>query len=549
MNIETLFEKSDFHAIVFQKYLLASGQISTDAIFSAPQFRNDVSFIKDKIFVFLLKPLLDICDCYMRIDNFATMSVNFIFVLKKSVLPEISTVNAKPTTKTFNLSHLSEQILEQYEQDIHSQNVKKCVDYLRSGYVFTNENDFYEDLASKAKMLCPYSVHKISLDLFNVARIICPEWGKYVKQVVSDAKQAIQEEAKKQACEYDNINKSICETNIYWDDATDTFPRYVDFVNKVVYDNINRLNRDMSPETVRKMVNSSDKFFMFKTKKTEVDNNEIRVSLGPSHFLITHANGKLSILENGEQMKYLSSKKTSFLNKYIRTLVLPKREVYVDNNYKINGEDEHIKVIYLPKASEVFAKAIYSQRYKNLKIALELFKFTEFKEQKILLESVIHSMVNAIEMYIINTKLLDFLKEYHKKESFWSKIVNSFIAGWNERDLQAEVTEQHSKVENISSNILKLGQSQNNGDKSVGPKKASDYDPVQTVVNIIKNDLRGKEIRQILGKSDLTIDVKTNRILSLYDEDIGATSKAIISKNEKLQADFIAKIKPLVSIK
>ena len=159
-------------------------------------------------------------------------------------------------------------------------------------------------------------------------------------------------------------------------------------------------------------------------------------------------------------------------------------------------------------------------------------------------DSVNQTMTNCIETIIVNKKIIEYLKEFDKTQSFFYKIINSFFSAWNQRDLENQLSDEQTKITNVSDNILKLNQS-NNEEKISAAKSKSDYDPVKTVINIINEDLRAKEIRQILADKNLSEDIKVAHILNLY-EDIGATSKAVISKNGKLQKEFFAKVKSLV---
>jgi hypothetical protein len=83
-----------------------------------------------------------------------------------------------------------------------------------------------------------------------------------------------------------------------------------------------------------------------------------------------------------------------------------------------------------------------------------------------------------------------------------------------------------------------------NAGSSPSGKKSQEYSPVQSVINIIKEDLKVSEIRKIFAKGG-SPDLQSSRILSLYD-DIGATSKAVINKNERLQTEFLNKVKGMV---
>ena len=89
--------------------------------------------------------------------------------------------------------------------------------FLRSGYILTSNEDFATDMANKAKSIVPFSSHKISLDLFNIARIMCPSWVTYIGSVVEEAKHTIQEDNRKN-------NHAVI---IYFDRVCDTLNCFI----------------------------------------------------------------------------------------------------------------------------------------------------------------------------------------------------------------------------------------------------------------------------------------------------------------------------------
>lgn len=544
MDYNSLFSKSDFGAVVFQKFLLPTGQVSTDAIFSSDSFKNDVAYIKDKIFVFMLKPFLDICDCVVRIDDFSSLHINFVLILKEEVIPRIKEEYDLQEDKHISIAGLNAEMLRNYRKEIHEMNVRKCMQFLRSGYILTSNEDFATDMANKAKSIVPFSSHKISLDLFNIARIMCPSWVTYIGSVVEEAKHTIQEDNRKNNHIHECVLKSIIDGQLYWDNNSNSFPRYPDFIEKIILDLKDRSNIATDRETVEKILSGLGKIFAFHSEKEESD-SELRVSLESSHFILRRAGLNISIIENGEPIQILSPKKTNFLKKHIKALVLPQRKLVTDQTYATDYDNRDVKIIYMDKVNEVFARAIYSQRYKNLCVVRELFHFQDFREQQVLFEPIAHSMLASIEDFIVQKAVLNFIRDHQSKQKWLSKIINSFISQWNEKHLSDEIADNENKMGYISNNILKMGQARtkNTGSTPSG-KKSQEYSPVQSVINIIKEDLKTSEIRKIIAKGGSS-DLQASRILSLYD-DIGATSKAVINKNERMQSEFLNKVKGLV---
>ena len=129
MDYNTLFSKSDFSAVVFQKFLLPTGQVSTDAVFSSDSFKNDVAYIKDKIFVFMLKPFLEICDCVVRIDDISSLHINFVLILKEEIIPRIREEYDLQEDKHLSISGLNAEMLRNYRKEIHESNVRKCMQF------------------------------------------------------------------------------------------------------------------------------------------------------------------------------------------------------------------------------------------------------------------------------------------------------------------------------------------------------------------------------------------------------------------------------------
>ena len=544
MDYSSLFSKSDFSAVVFQKFLLPTGQVSTDAIFSSDSFKSDIAYIKDKIFVFMLKPFLEICDCVVRVDDFSSLHINFVLILKEEVISRIKEEYTMQENKHISIAGLNADMLRNYRNEIHESNVKKCMQFLRSGYILTSNEDFSADMANKAKSIMPFSVFKITLDLFNIARIMCPSWVSYMGSVVEEAKLAIKEDNRKANHLHECVLKTIIDGQLYWDAEANTFPRYPDFISWIVMNVKEHGDISTDRETVQKMLEGLGTIFAFRSDKEESD-SELRVTLDTQHFTLRRMGLNVSITENGDPIQILSAKKTNFLHKHIKTLVLSKRRVITDPSFVNDYDNRDIKIIYMDKVNEIFAKAIYSKRYKNLCTIMELFKFQDFHEQQILFGPAAHSMMTSIEEFIVHKAVLNFIRDLQNKQSWLSKLINSFISQWSEKHLSDSIADNENKMGYISNNILKMGQAKtkNTGGTPSG-KKPQEYSPVQSVINIIKEDLKASDIRKIIAKGG-SPDLQSSRILSLYD-DIGATSKAVINKNERLQSEFLSKVRGLV---
>ena len=78
LKLEDLFFGSDLVANVFKKSLLKIGQFSTDYIFSI----NDLNALHGEIFQKLIDPLMQFCDCKIRIKDFNKLTFIYIFILK-----------------------------------------------------------------------------------------------------------------------------------------------------------------------------------------------------------------------------------------------------------------------------------------------------------------------------------------------------------------------------------------------------------------------------------------------------------------------------------
>ena len=524
--------------------MLPTGQISTDTIYSTDTFKNDVAYIKDKLFVYMLKPFLEICDCIIRVEDYSSPHMNFVFVLKEEVISHIKEEYSLLEDKSFNISGLNAEMLRKYRSEIHETNVKRCMQFLRSGYILTSNEDFATDMANNAKTVIPFSSHKISLDLFNIARILSPSWVSYIQSVVEEAKVAIKEDNRKNNHIHECVLKSITDGQLYWDDAANGFPRYPDFIDKIILDVKDRCDVVAERDTVQKILSNMGTLFVFESEKEDAD-TELHVTLDGAHFTLRRAGLNIAIMENGEPIQLLTPKKTNFLQKQIKALILPQRKLITDAVFLTDYNNRNVKIIYMDKVNEVFAKAIYSQRYKNLCILRELFKFQDFREQQVLFEPIAHSMLTSIEQCLVQKAVLNFIKDHQTKQKWLSRIINSFISLWNEKNLSDSISDQENKIGYISNNILKMGQAKtkNTGAVPTG-KKAQDYSPVQSAVNIIKENLKASEIRKILAKGG-SPDLQSSRILSLYD-DIGATCKAIINKNERSQNEFLSKVRGMV---
>jgi len=124
--------------------------------------------------------------------------------------------------------------------------------------------------------------------------------------------------------------------------------------------------------------------------------------------------------------------------------------------------------------------------------------------------------------------------------SFFSKLLNFFLSPWKVNSIENEMREINLKIENI----VKLLDSNTIENSYIQNQNKEYYNPVTYAINIIKKDFNKQKIRETLSKNIDTV-TKITEILNMYD-DIGATNKAIIIKNEKFQIDFYDNIKKLL---
>ena len=140
LKLEDLFYGSDLVANVFKKSLLKIGQFSTDYIFSI----NDLNALHGEIFQKLIDPLMQFCDCKIRIKDFNKLTFNYIFILKDASLrgcmrflearrkrEEEEALQTNSQVLPVSEIGVTRATLEKYSEEIDRDNYTKVLEFVK----------------------------------------------------------------------------------------------------------------------------------------------------------------------------------------------------------------------------------------------------------------------------------------------------------------------------------------------------------------------------------------------------------------------------------
>ena len=122
-QIERLLYESSLISDAFKKMMWKTGQISLDAIYSAPKLAE----LHEDIFPQLVDLFLSFSKLKIRIKNFDRKSFNFILIFKETALWEIKRVLEKmPKYATvLGAFKITDETIKTYEKEIDDNNKKK----------------------------------------------------------------------------------------------------------------------------------------------------------------------------------------------------------------------------------------------------------------------------------------------------------------------------------------------------------------------------------------------------------------------------------------
>ncbi|HOF00341.1 MAG TPA: hypothetical protein PK385_05410 [Spirochaetota bacterium] len=544
IDFNDLIARNDFQSVVFREFLLKTGQISTEIIFSSELFKSDISYNRDKCFLNLIKPLLDYCDSFVRLKDINSVSINFIFLLKEDKIEEIRSALQKLHVEKFKSSSApTVDQIKKFKNEINESNILKFIAYFKnSANAAITPIDLIKEIEFKMKNIRPYEANRIALDLYNIARIIAPNWNAYLQHIVSYAKNKTTADKKIKAKKSNIIKDLIIEKKFYWDFEKNSYPLYKDVISNAYKYLFSNSEEEIDRNDIVNFFKSSANFIIFKIKKETPNPPEINDKfMGLNYKIYKIDDNNINILENSRQVKILSNVKTEFFKKKIRNLLIPSIDVIIKDNFKEEIYNDDAYICFKENLAQEVEEAIKSKNYLNIKISEKLLKSEEFRELRNFYEITLDNMAEILEFIVLEKAILDYIKRQKKHMNFFYVLLNGFFSKWNESNFNRQITAQTNKLNKIADVSEKIKAT---ADSSLQNRAVSDYNPVQAAINIIKSNLLKSEIKNIFAKDSSPND-KLIEILNLYD-DIGATNKAIIAKTDRSREEFFTKLKEIL---
>ncbi|HOJ65245.1 MAG TPA: hypothetical protein PLE45_12585 [Spirochaetota bacterium] len=537
-NIDDLLKRNDFNSIIFKEFIIKTGQISTEIIFTSNLFKSYISYHKEKSFLILLKPLLDYCDVLIKIKDIEKLDFNFVFVIKEEDLTSIKNILEQDKDKYKINIPIDKENIQKYKKEINEQNAALFFKYYQKSSKILEPLELVKQIEEKSKTIIPFSNLKINLDLYNIARIIFPDWTQYLLKIVTFAKDKFIETTQTKKKKYDIIYSIIEGKEIFWDKENSKIPLYTDMISLIFKEAFQIEDSNISKTDIENFFKENNNFIFAKIKSIKKSNVIEENFQNNSYRIIIEDDQSFLIYENNKELTIITQNKTDFLRKKIKQMIIP--QINFDFNLKENNYSDDVYIIYKNRFPDIIEKIISSKDLIFIKLIIELFKKEDFKTLKNEYEDIILNLLEYLIEIEVRSIIAKYITTKKSNMSFFSKLLNFFLSPWKVNSIENEMREINLKIENI----VKLLDSNTIENSYIQNQNKEYYNPVTYAINIIKKDFNKQKIRETLSKNIDTV-TKITEILNMYD-DIGATNKAIIIKNEKFQIDFYDNIKKLL---
>jgi len=358
-NIDDLLKRNDFNSIIFKEFIIKTGQISTEIIFTSNLFKSYISYHKEKSFLILLKPLLDYCDVLIKIKDIEKLDFNFVFVIKEEDLTSIKNILEQDKDKYKINIPIDKENIQKYKKEINEQNAALFFKYYQKSSKILEPLELVKQIEEKSKTIIPFSNLKINLDLYNIARIIFPDWTQYLLKIVTFAKDKFIETTQTKKKKYDIIYSIIEGKEIFWDKENSKIPLYTDMISLIFKEAFQIEDSNISKTDIENFFKENNNFIFAKIKSIKKSNVIEENFQNNSYRIIIEDDQSFLIYENNKELTIITQNKTDFLRKKIKQMIIP--QINFDFNLKENNYSDDVYIIYKNRFPDIIEKIISSK--------------------------------------------------------------------------------------------------------------------------------------------------------------------------------------------
>lgn len=519
-QIERLLYESTLISDAFKKMMWKNGQISLDAIYSAPKLAE----LHEDIFPNLVDPFLNFCRMKIRIKNFDRKSFNFILILKETAIYEIQKLLEKNPKYISILGSFSitKEILDTYEKEIDDNNKKKIQEYLKAN-PNKDAKSIIDEMETTLENTKPYQVHEVDFSYLDLFRKYMHDWHNYflslIASTISETEEQERIEAEKKALLY----KAIEEETFYFDIKRKTFPKsdeIWDLLTKYI-----KLKMDVVATKEDAINFFSDKscFFLFSATKLEQQTEYAKTVNGLSYNLQVQ-NNKLSVTENDKKYFILTPRKIDAIRNILKNMLIESYSIREQDSFE---ESPKQYILYKPKKEEICQAVIASKDISLLRFLEEIIIKDKQDQNHASYSEAIKRITTLMSSSKIDTLLTGFINEQTKNANFIIRLLNQLFTRREIKNMSGKEKKEKVQINNLS--------------KIFTPSAETSTSVIETAANILLSSGKDKEINTILI-SDANTNEKVFQLLRLSPA-ISGKSRAYICLNNSSKEEFLKLMK------
>ena len=519
-QIERLLYESSLISDAFKKMMWKTGQISLDAIYSAPKLAE----LHEDIFPQLVDLFLSFSKLKIRIKNFDRKSFNFILIFKETALWEIKRVLEKmPKYATvLGAFKITDETIKTYEKEIDDNNKKKIQEYLKN-HPNKDPKEILEEMENEIENIRPYKVHEVNFTYLDLFRKYMHNWRNYFSALIKETLYEIEEneriESEKKALLYTTIE----EEELYFDSRRKTLPKsdeIWDLLSKHI-----KLKLDVNPtnEDAQNFFSDKSCFFLFSATRLE-QQTEYSQKINGLQYKLKIENNKLTITENRKKYFALTSQKIEAIRNILKNMLIESYSVKEQDSFDENPKQF---ILYKPKKEEICQAIIASKNISTLRFLEEIIIKDKLDPNYAPYCETIKKITTLMSSSKINALLADFIAEQAKNPNFITRILNWLMTRGEIKKINGKDNKEKAQIKSLA-RVFTQSQEANTS-------------IIETTVNILRSSGKEREIGKIL-MADTNTNEKVFQLLRLAPA-ISGKSRAYICQNNASKEEFLKLIK------
>lgn len=519
-QIEKLLYESSLVSDAFKKMMWKTGQISLDAIYSAPKLAE----LHEEVFPNLVDQFLNFSKMKIRIKNFDRKSFNFILIFKETAVYEIQRLLEKMPKYSSILGNfkITKEILDTYEKEIDDNNKKKIQEYLKA-HPNKDAKTIIDEMETDLDNIKPYQVHEVNFSYLDLFRKYMHDWHNYflslITSSISEAEEQERIEAEKKALLYSTIENE----KLYFDTKHKTFPKSDEIWDLLAKHVKLKMNVAATKEDAVNFFSDKSCFFLFSAVKLAQQTECTQTINGLSYNLKVQDN-KLTITENKKKYFVLTPKKINTIRNILKNMLIESYSIREQDSFE---ESPKQFILYKPKKEEICQTIIASKNISLLRFLEEIIIKDKLDPNYTPYSETIKKITTLISSSKINTLLTDFINEQTKKANFITRIFNWLLTRREIKNINGKGNNEKVQINNLS--------------KVFAPSVEANTSVLETTVNILRSAGKDKEISKIL-MSNANTNEKVFQLLRLSSA-ISGKSRAYICLNNSSKEEFLKLMK------